>query len=225
MCSMLGVLYGGCASGDTSSAAARAASAASPRCDRPKESTGGTRWRSRCSRAAGARMQRVARRMLDGGRAVGVLHQQQRGRPRRPLLAALAQEISVLGGGTAGVQGGGALTSGVLRAVWLMAFKQGGLQLQQRRGRPRQPLLAMLTQRAKQAALGGAAGVHRWQSTRGQCAAAWWMVVPSSGGMALAAAREASAASSCRHACLGRPQRYSLWRPTAPSAAVVDGAE
>ena len=104
-------------------------------------------------------------------------------------------------------------------------FQAGGLQLQQRRGRPRQPLLAMLTQRAEQAALGGAAGVHRWQSTRGQCAAAWWMVVPSSGGMALAAAREASAASSCRHACLGRPQRYSLWRPTAPSAAVVDGAE
>ena len=75
-------LCGGCASGDTSSAAARAASAASPRCDRPKESTGGTRWRSRCSRAAGARMQRVARRMLDGGRGVGVLHQQQGGRPR-----------------------------------------------------------------------------------------------------------------------------------------------
>ena len=136
----------------------------------------------------------------------------------------LLKGFSVLGG-TASVQGGGALTSGVQRAVWLMAFKQGGLQLQQRRGRPRQPLLAMLTQRAKQAALGGAAGVHRWQSTRGQCAAAWWMVVPSSGGMALAAAREASAASSCRHACLGRPQRYSLWRPTAPSAAVVDGAE
>ena len=38
----------------------------------------------------------------------------------------LLKRFSVLGGGTAGVQGGGALTSGVLRAVWLMAFKQGG---------------------------------------------------------------------------------------------------
>ena len=37
----------------------------------------------------------------------------------------LLKGFSVLGG-TASVQGGGALTSGVLRAVWLVAFKQGG---------------------------------------------------------------------------------------------------
>jgi hypothetical protein len=87
----------------------------------------------------------------------------------------LVNGFSVLGG-IAGVRGGGALTCSVLtccvlRAVWLMAFKQWGVTAS---AAARTALAASprhAHSRAKRAALGGAASVQEWQGTRGQRAA------------------------------------------------------
>ena len=82
--------------GATASAVARAAWAAPPRHAHSRASVGRARGRSR----AAERSRAVRRRVVDGFQAVVVWLRQWRGRPRRPLLAALGRGIqcAALGG-------------------------------------------------------------------------------------------------------------------------------
>ena len=104
-----------------------------------------------------ARVQRAAHRVLDGGHAVGVRHQ-QRG-PRRPILAALGQEVqrAALGGAAGAWVRRRARVQRAARRV-LDGGHAVGVQRQQLQGRPRRPILAALGQEVQRAALGGAAG-------------------------------------------------------------------
>ena len=75
--------------GATASAVARADWAAPPRHAHSRASVGRARGRSR----AAERSRAVRRRVVDGFQAVVVWLRQWRGRPRRPLLAALVWEV------------------------------------------------------------------------------------------------------------------------------------